>query len=121
MSKEMLEHPRKRADIKNYPGDNRCPAGHHDLFVSFRGEETPCPFLPISYGNIRCLPLEVIRDKIVRDPLFRQPSSRCLAGEDPEFARRFLRPIFQPKAVPISVEVHKEMCQVETRKSEARS
>ena len=54
-----------------------CQAGFSFLYVTPRGEVTPCDFVPLSFGNVHELGVEAIHDRMVG--LLKQPSSTCLA------------------------------------------
>jgi MoaA/NifB/PqqE/SkfB family radical SAM enzyme len=103
--RKYLENPRIRADIKNYFGDPHCPAAWGDAFINYRGEVTPCPFLPIKYGQIQDEGLETILARMRADERFREPAPMCLAGENRAWAEKHLLPVLTGGEVPMDHEV----------------
>lgn len=65
------------------PAVNRC-------YINPMGDVLPCPFLHMKIGNIREKPLDEILAYGFSVKFFRDFSSKCLAGEDPDFVSRYM-------------------------------
>lgn len=66
-----------------------CPAANL-FYVSPKGDVLPCPFIQTKLGNIRETPLKEILKRGFSVKWFREYSDRCLAGENKEFAQKYL-------------------------------
>lgn len=83
--REMVLEPKERAEVRelvkaqnasptgpavmgqswvNSPEGFGCFAGFYQFYVSASGEVSPCDFTPISFGNVRDVPLETIWRRI---------------------------------------------------------
>jgi len=94
-----------RRDMYNnftFPG---CPAFKTLIYLTPKGEVTPCPFIHISFGNLLELSLEEIVARARKLEFFRdsKASPVCLAGEDRMFIEKYLVKTFgEDKVLPIS-------------------
>lgn len=69
-----------------------CAALQKRFFhISCHGEVQPCPFVPLSFGNIRERSLEEITKKMFAHPIFNKGYSGCLMN-DPLFRREYIDP-----------------------------
>ena len=84
-----------------------CPAFKTLIYVTPKGDVTPCPFIHISFGNLLESSLEDIVSRARKYECFRdfkQPPV-CLAGEDREFIEKYLTKTFgEDKVLPIPFE-----------------
>ena len=96
-----------RRDMYNnftFPG---CPAFKTLIYITPRGDVTPCPFIHISFGNLLEFSLEDIVSRAQKFEFFRdfKASPVCLAGEDREFIEKYLTKTFgEDKVLPIPCE-----------------
>ncbi|NUM89442.1 MAG: radical SAM protein [Bdellovibrionales bacterium] len=81
-----------------------CGAMKEILYISQYGDVMACPFIQVSFGNVLREPLEVIWNRGIRAPYFRDYAGKCLIGEDPEFIRQYSRAIAAEKELPVSLE-----------------
>jgi len=93
-------------DVKNYPGGWKCPAGSGDLYISAYGDVCPCPFIPISFGNIRQEPIPDVFHRIHVHPMFKKEFPHCRAARDRDFIEQYLVPVFEGEINPLPVEQH---------------
>jgi len=83
-----------------------CPAGFEQLYITCYGDVTPCPFIQISFGNIKEKELKDIWLKITRFKAFVIPNKVCLSGQDSNFIETFLDPLQKIKVLPVRAEDH---------------
>ncbi len=112
--KDILLDPEEMARVRALTGDGftyiveeetgtftHCKAVvGGSIYVSPYGEVQPCNFIPISYGNLREEPFELILDRMSRARLF---NSDCHRGDCPQrsslFAKEMLRGIEEQSAL----------------------
>ncbi len=69
-----------------------CAALHKEFFhISCHGEVQPCPFVPLSFGNIRERGLAEIVSVMFGHPIFSKGYSGCLMN-NPDFRREYILP-----------------------------
>nr|MBU1327678.1 radical SAM protein [Candidatus Omnitrophota bacterium] len=69
-----------------------CAALQKKFFhISCYGEIQPCPFVPLSFGNIRQRDLNEIVNGMFRHPVFYEGYNNCLMN-DPDFRRKYILP-----------------------------
>lgn len=89
------EHPDIIRDLWNFlnPNDDQlvygCPAVNW-FYVTPLGDILPCPYIHTKLGNIKEDSLENILKKGFSIKKFREYSEKCLAGEDLDFAKKYL-------------------------------
>ncbi len=75
------------------------------MYVTPLGDVLACPYVHIKIGNVYEESLQSIRDRGFKFAKFSEYSSKCLAGEDKDFARKYMSfpstSIFNP--VPVEV------------------
>lgn len=74
---------------KSHTKVSGCPAVNI-FYINPKGDVLPCPYIQTKLGNIRTEPLRQILERAWKVRYFREYSEKCLAGEDREFAARFL-------------------------------
>lgn len=70
-----------------------CPAGIQVVFVSGFGDIMPCPFIEISFGNIREISLKEAVEKMWSYDIFGNITPVCLMGADKRFYNEWLLPL----------------------------
>lgn len=89
------KHPDIIRDLWNFlnPNDGQlvygCPAVNW-FYVTPAGDILPCPYIHTKLGNIKEEPLKAILDRGFSVKKFRDFSSKCLSGEDVDFARKYM-------------------------------
>ena len=66
-----------------------CIAGNR-LFITPKGDVLPCPFIEISFGNIREKSLQEIYSFVMSNKWFSGHSSVCLAAQNFDFREKYL-------------------------------
>jgi hypothetical protein len=89
--------------LQEYPGSSTdhepgrrgagCPAGLEKLYITPYGDVLPCPFIHISFGNIKTRPLTEIVAEMQRVSWFRQYQHQCIAAESVVFRKTVLNKI----------------------------
>ena len=85
-----------------------CPAGIQVVFISAFGDVMPCPFIEISFGNIRAVPLKEAVEQMWSYDIFGNITPVCLMGADRRFYDDWLRPL-DAGSLPVSINDH-PMC-----------
>ncbi len=62
-----------------------CTAGTEKVYVSANGDVTPCPLIPMRFGNIREESLPDILGRIRKNSYFSRKNPRCLPASDRDF------------------------------------
>lgn len=83
-----------------------CPAGIEKLYISPWGDVMPCPFIHITYGNLRERPLAEIWRAMLAGGTFDTIRADCPLATDPDFTRRLIDPIYKQNQHPLPVERH---------------
>jgi MoaA/NifB/PqqE/SkfB family radical SAM enzyme len=83
-----------------------CPAGNLNIYISAKGDVMPCPFIQFSFGNVRKQPFPEIYRKMQNSEIFTRKHYGCPAGQDMDFVREYLEPIYRSNIVPLPVEQH---------------
>lgn len=102
MNRLFLDYPHLRRDFESNWLKKGCGAGNEKLYFTPYGEVIPCPFIHISFGNIRDTPLEVIHSRLLRIPEFKGYPKKCLSGEDSEFSAKYVVRANIQRHVPVS-------------------
>ena len=80
-------------DLQNNYSGYSCPAGDVCCYITAYGDVTPCPFIQISYGNIKKESFENIYERMSSAPWFKDKHPYCLGGECKKFIKECLIPI----------------------------
>jgi len=101
MNQLFLEYPHLRRDFDSNWLKKGCSAGTEKLYFTPYGDVIPCPFIHISFGNIKDTSLEIIRSRLLKIPEFNEYHKKCLAGEDMDFSRRYVIKANSQEKVPV--------------------
>jgi MoaA/NifB/PqqE/SkfB family radical SAM enzyme len=94
------EFPGLRRDFDSNYTRKGCSCATEKLYITPYGDVIPCPFIHISFGNVREEPLPKIRRRMLRVDRFREYNSVCLAGEDHNFIDRYIVPTYNAAQLP---------------------
>lgn len=94
LEKLKEKHPTIIRDLWNYfnPDDRLvygCPAVNL-FYINPKGDVLPCPYIHAKLGNIKEEPLRDIIERGFSFDVFREFSEKCLVGETPSFAKKYL-------------------------------
>jgi MoaA/NifB/PqqE/SkfB family radical SAM enzyme len=80
-----------------------CPAAVRKVYITPQGDVLPCPFIHVSYGNVRHRPLaEIIAEMTEHYPFSRMPV--CPAAEGESFLTEWYPHIGDAPKLPLPVE-----------------
>jgi MoaA/NifB/PqqE/SkfB family radical SAM enzyme len=103
----LLKIPFVRADtVLNFRHGDGCPAGLERIYVTPYGDVLTCPFVQVSYGNVRDEPLEKIYRRICGFPYLRRHERECRHVFNRHYIERMLEPTFATADLPVPVEEH---------------
>jgi MoaA/NifB/PqqE/SkfB family radical SAM enzyme len=95
--------PHVRRDFETNYWTQGCGAATEKLYVSPFGDVLACPYMHISFGNVREARLADIRAKMLENPYLKDFHPRCLTAEDREFIDNYLpREFLQDRPLPRS-------------------
>ncbi len=96
----QVRYPKLRRDFHSNYSTLGCSAGTEKLYVTPYGDVIPCPFIHISFGNVRREPLADIRKRMLKLDRFTEYNQVCLAGEDQRFIEQYIKPTYQATQLP---------------------
>ena len=67
-----------------------CPAGVEKIYITPYGDVIPCPFIHVTFGNVREESLEYIVARMQKIEWFDHYQNVCIAAEDARFHREVL-------------------------------
>jgi len=91
---EYLKLPNVKKNEKYFYGyTGVCNQLIRRMYISAYGDFCPCPYIQISFGNIKNETMDEIKDKIIDSNYLNQPyKSGCLATKSMGFVKEFLEP-----------------------------
>lgn len=104
LARLMDKYPATSTDHE--PGRNAigCPASMEKIYITPYGDVLPCPFIHISFGNVKQARLRDIVGQMRKNPYLKGYPSICVAAEDQGFHRRVLHHINSPLGRPLPVD-----------------
>jgi MoaA/NifB/PqqE/SkfB family radical SAM enzyme len=81
----LKKHPHVRTDFESNWTIRGCPAFKEKCYLSPYGDVLPCPFIQVSFGNVRADSLERIREGALGHPYLQKYHPICIAAEDKQF------------------------------------
>lgn len=79
------EYPYIRTDFQANYFKEQCGAGLEILYITPYGDVQMCPFIPVSFGNIRYKSIKKIREEILDNKILNKNRNICIAGEQGGF------------------------------------
>ncbi len=73
----------------NGPSGGGCYAAWFQYYSTAYGDVTPCDFTPLTFGNIRDLPMKTIWERMTSHAAYCERLEHCRM-QDPEFRKRFI-------------------------------
>jgi len=89
--------------IESYLAGIGCLAAYIQYYVSAYGEVTPCDFTPISFGNVRDVPLKKIWKKMIHHPAYKHRSTFCRMQNE-RFRHFYIDPIPDDSILPYTID-----------------
>jgi MoaA/NifB/PqqE/SkfB family radical SAM enzyme len=85
------ENPHCRLDLNHNWNKVGCGTIKEKLYLTPYGDVLPCPFIHISFGNLKTDRLSAVRERAFQIPEFQSYWPSCLAAEDHDFMERIAR------------------------------
>lgn len=79
-----------------------CFAGNRWMHIASTGDVLPCPYTPLTFGNIRDKPLAEIWSAMGKHPAYKKQSMVCMM-RDPEFRQKYIHTIPKDQQLPYYV------------------
>ncbi|MCL2550171.1 MAG: radical SAM protein [Methanimicrococcus sp.] len=76
-----------------------CFAGNRWMHIASTGDALPCPYTPLTFGNIRDTPLSKIWSSMNKHPAYKKQSMVCLM-RDPDFRQKYIHTIPKESRLP---------------------
>ena len=92
----------------NSPEGAGCFGAFSQFYMTAYGDINPCDFNPVSFGNVRDLPVQVIWNKMISHPDFRAHHKTCRM-QTPEYRAKYIDPLPEGTRLPVPIEVIDEM------------
>jgi MoaA/NifB/PqqE/SkfB family radical SAM enzyme len=93
----LARYPRSSTDHEVGRNAIGCPAGMEKVYITPYGEVIPCPFIHVSFGNVKETPLPAIIQRMRTVPYFSEYQKICLAAEDPRFNEEVIARLAEQK------------------------
>ncbi|MFX0004836.1 MAG: SPASM domain-containing protein, partial [Candidatus Hermodarchaeota archaeon] len=103
-----------QTSIESYLAGVGCLAAHIQYYVSAYGEVTPCDFTPLSFGNIRDMPLKEIWKIMIHHPAYKHRVTSCRM-QNAKFRHFYIDPIPDDVTLPYDIT---QLPRVDYRKEE---
>jgi len=104
MKKLHQKHHFLTRDCYENMGHFGCPATKQIVYISEYGDVMPCPFMHISFGNVRYESIRDIQKRMYAVPELAEYHPRCLVGENKKFIEKYLSKTFGTKQYPITAQ-----------------
>ena len=88
--------------IESYLAGIGCLAAYIQYYISAYGEVTPCDFTPLSFGNIRDMPLKKIWKKMIHHPAYNHRVTACRM-QNKTFRHFYIDPIPDDAILPYDI------------------
>jgi len=88
-----------QTSIESYLAGVGCLAAHIQYYLSAYGEVTPCDFTPLSFGNIRDMPLKNIWKIMIHHPAYKHRATSCRM-QNAKFRHFYIDPIPDDASLP---------------------
>jgi MoaA/NifB/PqqE/SkfB family radical SAM enzyme len=112
----QLEHRRSLEALSDDPnvfmqgnlgtGKFVCPCGTSEIYITCYGDVIPCPFIQIAFGSVAEEPFSQIYRRMTDWKGLRGDSSLCRGAEDPEFIKKYTKPLVDKKQMPLRYNQH---------------
>jgi MoaA/NifB/PqqE/SkfB family radical SAM enzyme len=103
-----------QTSIESYLAGVGCLAAYIQYYVSAYGEVTPCDFTPLSFGNIRNMPLKKIWELMINHPAYNHRITACRM-QNAKFRHFYIDPIPDDALLPYDIT---QLPRVDYRKEE---
>ncbi|HUW55647.1 MAG TPA: radical SAM protein [Planctomycetota bacterium] len=92
----------------NSPEGAGCFGAHSQFYMTAYGDINPCDFNPISFGNIRDLPIQVIWGRMRSHPDFK-PHHKTCRMQTPAYRAKYIDPLPDGIRLPVPIDMIDEL------------
>lgn len=96
----LLKLPYVRENTEAGYFSKGCKAAKEKIYISAYGDVLPCPFIQISFGNLKNVSLEKIWQSMREAPCFNDVSFECRASQNQKFISQYLNPLRESDQMP---------------------
>ena len=89
--------------IINSPEGVGCFGAHSQFYMTAYGDINPCDFNPISFGNVRTMPIQAIWQKMVSHPDFKEKHLTCRM-QTPSYRQKYIDILPDHPRLPVTIE-----------------
>ncbi|MDQ7778859.1 MAG: radical SAM protein, partial [Planctomycetota bacterium] len=89
----------------NSPAGGGCFGAHTQFYMTAFGDINPCDFNPITFGNVRKMPLDAIWMKMISHSEYACQRKECRM-QNPDYRREYVEPIPAWVPLPIPIECY---------------
>jgi MoaA/NifB/PqqE/SkfB family radical SAM enzyme len=100
----LKENPDTKTDLETTYFRRGCSAIKEKFYITAYGDVMPCPFIQVSFGNIRTDDIETIRNRAFRYKYFQGYPNHCLAAENKAFIDNTF--CYDPDAINLSLPIY---------------
>jgi MoaA/NifB/PqqE/SkfB family radical SAM enzyme len=90
----VMKYPHVRRDFETNYFHRGCGAAKEKLYVTVFGDVLACPYMHISFGNVRDLTIAEIRERMLSVDKLNSYYPQCLVAEDHQFIEGPLAKLF---------------------------
>jgi len=87
----------------NSPEGAGCFGAYSEFYMTAYGDINPCDFNPVSFGNVRELPVQLIWNRMISHPDFRLHHKTCRM-QTPAYRRKYIDPLPDGMRLPVPIE-----------------
>jgi len=87
----------------NSPMGAGCFGAFSQFYMTAYGDINPCDFNPVSFGNVRKLPIQAIWHKMISHPDFSSKHPTCRM-QTPEYRAKYIDPLPDNPKLPVTIE-----------------
>ncbi len=104
----------------NSPEGAGCFGAHSQFYLTAYGDINPCDFNPISFGNVRDLPIQLLWQKMVNHPDFKVHHKTCRM-QTPSYRAKYVDWLADDVHLPVPIEqIDQHAAQAEARETAAK-
>jgi MoaA/NifB/PqqE/SkfB family radical SAM enzyme len=89
--------------IINSPEGGGCFGAFSQFYVTAYGDVNPCDFNPVTFGNVRQMPIESIWQKMLAHPEYSKRKMHCRM-QDADYRKKYIEPIPDYSTLPVPIE-----------------
>ncbi len=108
----LLKMPHVRINTEAAYFSMGCKAGSEKIYITAYGDVLPCPFIQLSFGNIKKNSLEQIWKEMRALPYLNGSYKECLTSQNREFISKYIEPLSKTGQMPYPYELIKRRAKI---------